>query len=129
MTMRHNCETHGCYLKKQTPDWGFLDNAFSGKIRVSDIDGIVEANGNLLILEWKGIGVPITKGQEIMFKKATEKSNIHVFVINGCAESSFTDSLKIYTNGQIVYDEPCDNDKLKKYCTAWESKSRSNTLI
>jgi len=54
MSIRHNCEIDGCYLKNQTPDWGFLDNSFSGKIRVSDIDGIVEVNGHLLILEWKG---------------------------------------------------------------------------
>ncbi len=128
MTMRHNCETHGCYLKIQTPDWGFLDNSFSGKIRVSDIDGIVEANGNLLILEWKGTGVPVTKGQEIMFNMATRKNNLHVFVINGNAEKSVCEHIKIYANGDIIYNEDCCNEKLGRMCALWETKSRNNSL-
>ena len=128
MSMRHNCETGGCYLKVQTPDWGFLDNSFSGKIRVSDIDGIVEANGKLLILEWKGSGVPITKGQEIMFKKCTERNDIYVFVINGSAKESFVDYIRIFANGKIIFEDNCTNKQLQKYCNSWEIKARNESL-
>ncbi len=54
MTLRHQCATDGCY-KDKLPDWGFLDGAFGGKIRPTDIDGLVElAAGFFLFLEAKG---------------------------------------------------------------------------
>jgi hypothetical protein len=125
MSFRHNCEYDGCYIKEQTPDWGFLDNSFSGKIRVSDIDGVVEANGHLLILEWKGNGVPATTGQEIMFKNITKINNIIVFLINGDAKNTIATHLKIYSDGGITFDKEISNEVLQSYCTKWELKVRS----
>lgn len=124
MTIRHCCETHGCYVKTQTPDWGFLDSSFSNKIRVGDIDGIVEANGRLLILEWKSFIGDIPVGQRIMFEKITALSQIIVFVISGDPVESVPEHISIYSNGSVVADEDCDKEKLRKYCTAWETKSR-----
>ena len=124
MSIRHNCEHGGCYIKKQTPDWGFLDSAFSGKIRVTDIDGAVEANGCLLILEWKGVGVPLLDGQRIMVEKITKKNQITVFVINGDAEESIPKHITIFANGVISRTEECGSEKLKKYCQWWETKAR-----
>ena len=122
MTIRHNCETGGCYIKVQTPDWGFSDNAFSKKIRVSDIDGSVEVNGCLLLLEWKGSGVPLTMGQEIMFKKATIKNRgITVFIINGNAETTTVEHLKIICVGEIKEDIDIDNDGLNEKFKEWEA--------
>ena len=76
MSLNHCCELQGCYIKKHTPDWGFLDVALSGKRRVSDIDGIVEVKGNLLMIEWKGSGVKIPKGQEYLYINATRKNHL-----------------------------------------------------
>ena len=126
MSIRHNCDHGGCYIKTQSPDWGFLDNAFSGRIKVGDIDGIVEANGHVLIIEWKGAGVPIPRGQEIMFEQITKKNLITVYVVNGDPAESVSSHLKVYSNGSITFNGPCDNDLLKKYCTYWEQKARSS---
>ena len=128
MSIRHNCETQGCFIKVATVDWGFLDNSFSGKIRVGDIDGIVEANGNLLIMEWKRIGVPIPKGQEIMFFNITKVSKIIVFVVNGDAITNIPESIKIFHNGSIIYDDKCDANSLHLFCKNWEMKARKNML-
>ncbi len=129
MSMRWNCNNDGCFLKVGTPDWGFLDNAFSGKIRVGDIDGIVEANGHLLIIEWKGVGVPVTVGQEIMFNNGTRKNNLTVFVVNGDAEHSIAKRVKVYKDGKLVLDEDCDNAKLSRFCTHWETTARKEFSI
>lgn len=126
MSIRHVCETHGCYIKTQTPDWGFLDSSFSNKIRVGDIDGIVEANGHLLILEWKGFVGDIPAGQRIMFEKITKINKIIVFVVSGDPIETIPIHIKIYSGGALVSDEPCDSKKLKFYCIAWERKARSN---
>ena len=124
MSIRHDCETSGCYIKKQTPDWGFLDSSFSGKIRVTDIDGAVEANGSLLLLEWKGIDAPVLDGQRIMFEKITAKNSIIVFIIFGDAEESIPKHIKIYSEGKLVADKKCDKETVMKYCKAWETKAR-----
>jgi hypothetical protein len=128
MTIRHDCETQGCYVKEQTPDWGFTDNAFSGKIRVTDIDGAVEANGHLLLLEWKGRGASIPKGQSIMFEKITRINHIVVFVINGDAKYSSCSHLSIYENGKITQDLDVNNEDLCEWCKKWENYARGATL-
>lgn len=51
-------------------DWGILDGCFGDtRIKPTDLDGLVERNGNILILEGKSPGKPITKGQEIVFNQ------------------------------------------------------------
>jgi hypothetical protein len=125
MTIRHNCETDGCFIKEQTPDWGFTDSAFSGRIRVGDIDGIVEANGCLLIMEWKGIGVPTPVGQKIMFEKATKKNHLTVFVINGDPVETIVDSVEMYFNGNSKKYLDVDNKFLWNACRRWEKHARS----
>lgn len=51
-------------------DWGFLDGCFQGtNIRPSDIDGIVERNGQFLVIETKGAGVSIPEGQQILLSR------------------------------------------------------------
>jgi hypothetical protein len=51
-------------------DWGFLDECFKGtRIRLSDIDGIVERNGQFLVIETKGAGVSIPTGQDILLSR------------------------------------------------------------
>lgn len=125
MTIRHCCETHGCYVKEQTPDWGFLDSSFSNKIRVGDIDGIVEANGHLLILEWKGFIGEVPTGQRIMFEKITAINNIIVFVVSGDPVETVPSHIKVYSNGKLVANEACDKTKLQRYCVGWETKARN----
>lgn len=124
MTIRHCCETAGCYIKVQTPDWGFLDSSFSNKIRVGDIDGIVEANGCLLIMEWKSFIGEIPVGQKIMFEKITARNKIVVFVISGDPVETVPTHIKVFSRGKLTMDSPCNKDKLKKYCEAWEFKAR-----
>jgi len=139
MSIRHICEHDGCFVKVLTPDWGFLDNSFSGKIRVGDIDGVVEANGHGLFLEWKSAGASIPLGQEIMFKNLSRSTNNRIifFVINGDPKESVAVKTSIYANGVLQAVIGTDNGKLKRLCAAWEyfarnggfnwDKKRSNT--
>lgn len=48
-------------------DWKFLESSLGGRIRPSDLDGIVERKGKVLLLEAKSPGVTIPTGQQIMF--------------------------------------------------------------
>jgi hypothetical protein len=49
-------------------DWGFLNDCFAPtRVRVSDLDGIVERNGCFLALEGKPAHVTVPRGQQITF--------------------------------------------------------------
>lgn len=65
-------------------DWGFLDKCFAKtKIRIGDLDGIVERNGEFLVLEAKGTGVGIKDGQRRMFEKMATEKGFTVIVVFG----------------------------------------------
>lgn len=54
-------------------DWGFLDICFAPtKVKVSDVDGIVERNGHILYLEAKSLGKGIPDGQRIMLRSLAQ---------------------------------------------------------
>jgi len=130
MSIRHNCEHGGCYIKEHTPNWGIFDNAFSGKIAIGDIDGIVEANGRLLILEWKGAEVEdIPTGQRIMFEKSTALiPHIMVWVINGTVLPLRVCRIRMFKDGKLISDEKADNNKLFNLCKTWEKKAREGSI-
>jgi len=124
MTIRHNCETHGCYIKKMTPNWGFLDSSFSGKITVGDIDGIVEANGKLLILEWKSTGATLPEGQEIMFKKSTRSGVVTAIVIWGDPVETIVSHCQTFFRGTKKEKIDATADDIKGVCLWWEQWAR-----
>ena len=54
-------------------DWGMFDGCFgNSRIKIGDIDGIVESRGHFLLIEGKSVGVPIPEGQRIMIGKLLE---------------------------------------------------------
>jgi len=48
-----------------------------------DIDGIVERNGQFLIMEWKNPGEKLSEGQKIMLKSLAKKEGFIVLIIVG----------------------------------------------
>lgn len=65
-------------------DWGILQGCFGGtKIQPSDIDGLVERNGNFLVLEGKHPGVKLNQGQLMTFNSMINTGLFTVVVIWG----------------------------------------------
>jgi hypothetical protein len=56
LALRHDCATDGCYMTSRAPDWQWMDGAFPRGIMPSDVDGMVECGGRILLLEHKGLG-------------------------------------------------------------------------
>ena len=99
-------------------DWGFLDDCFDDtKIRVSDIDGMVERNGRFLMIETKAEGVEIPVGQRIMFENFVRQNN-HVLIIWG-RQGDATFSLSLITPRRTV--NYCDRDEafIKYIVSQW----------
>lgn len=65
-------------------DWGFLDECFSpSKIKITDIDGLIERNGHFLLIETKMPDIEIPKGQSILFDALLKTRCFHVLIIWG----------------------------------------------
>jgi hypothetical protein len=65
-------------------DWGFLDECFQPtRIKVTDIDGLIERNGRFLVIETKLPNVDIPKGQAILFNALVKTGYFHVLIIWG----------------------------------------------
>src|SRR5690349_19824127 len=65
-------------------DWSLLDGCFGPtRIRPSDLDGVVERKGCLLVLEAKSPGVSVPAGQMRMLRALAHSGHVTVIVIWG----------------------------------------------
>lgn len=65
-------------------DWEVFNKCFEGtKIRITDVDGLVERNGHFLLLETKRPGVEVPLGQAILFDRICRDPHWLVLVIWG----------------------------------------------
>jgi hypothetical protein len=112
-TSHPNCE----YCKKLW-DWGFLDDCFSHHIRVTDLDGFVERNGHLLVLETKSPGASIPIGQQRMIAAMHASGSITIFIIWG--QPQRPEQIEVYhpVKGRKVVD-PATIDDLKSLVRGW----------
>lgn len=109
-------------------DWKILDGCFGEtKIKPTDIDGLVERDGNLLILETKSPDVSLPTGQELTFKRMVKQgidaNKLNVVIViwgeNGAPQRLRVYS-RIYPDGK---DIDGDIDTLRRYVSKWFEKA------
>lgn len=65
-------------------DWGFLDECFApSKIKITDIDGLIERKGSFLLIETKLPNIEVPKGQAILFDALLKTGCFHILIIWG----------------------------------------------
>ncbi len=96
--MRWNCLERGCFNLHKRPKIEVFAECFPRSINFSDVDGIVEINGQALLLEWKP-GQDITTGQRIMYSRLTQSSPLTVFVVAGDARSMAVQARCVFRHG------------------------------
>lgn len=85
-------------------DWGFLNSCFGGtKIRVSDVDGVVERKGKFLFIEAKRPNASIPGGQQRLFR-ALAKSGCSIFLIWG--DQNKPERLSVWYPGRDNPEKP-----------------------
>lgn len=92
---RHDCACHGCYVQ-QLPSWDDLIEAFPRRIRPTDIDGMVEVNGSILVLEEKCAGKGPDEGQRRALKVLAGFPGITVAFFRPTADGQ-NDPLEVLT--------------------------------
>ena len=74
---RHECRVRGCYVE-QLPSWDHYIRAFPRNIRPTDVDGLVEVNGHILVLEEKCVGKGPDEGQRRALQRLASLPNVRV---------------------------------------------------
>lgn len=120
--LRHDCSLHGCY-REQLWDWTPLNDCFSGKIRVGDIDGMVERNGNFLMLDGKRPnpkdgGCYISDGQRSMYE-AFAKMGGTVIGFHGQPPATVQKVRVWRPGGGLEYHEAMDLEGMKELAAQW----------
>lgn len=124
MTIRHDCAKDGCYKEICIPDWEIFDGCFdskSNKIKVSDVDGCVEINGNILWLEWKRKLSELSVGQKMLYCSFTSNSARQVvLVIVGPLDSP--ERYCVFSNGKQHEWHLCDREILRQRMKGWAER-------
>ena len=132
MTIRHDCTKQGCYKETCLPDWGIFDGCFNEKserIRIGDLDGVVEVDGSILFLEWKRFENRLSYGQERLFRSLTENSaKQKVLIVYG--DLNCRDGLKyqIISGGKFGGFIPCDVEILREMLGIWTLEAMGRLL-
>jgi len=126
--MRWDCATRGCFNVKKRPKIERFADCLPGRIAFTDVDGIVEINGNLLLMEWKehrGVGV----GQRILFERLTRFCPATVLIVEGDAESMAVDSVATVWGGRIGPPQPVNLNGLCEMIRDWAGWALDNPVI
>ena len=84
-TLRHDCQAQGCWHEKHAIKYGAFNDCLPGKIAFTDLDGIVEINGSVLVVEWKSTTVlPI--GQQLLIERLALNNYITTCHVVGDAQ-------------------------------------------
>lgn len=123
--MRWDCSVNGCYRKLKCPQLSFFDDCFPGRIGMGDIDGIVEINGHVLIMEWKSNDAPLPTGQRILFERLTRiSSEITVVIVVGDSDTMEVKGMTVFSNGRPSPNEKIGTDALKERFKRWTTRAQ-----
>ena len=120
--LRWDCLRRGCFNLKRRPKIEMFAECFPGRINFGDVDGIVEINGNALLLEWKSEAHELPTGQRILYERLTQSGLCSAMIIVGDAETMIAIATSIFDRG-IRYPphgyEPADLQLIKHRLAAW----------
>lgn len=111
-------------LNESVVHWKFLDDCFPGKVRPTDIDGMIERNNHFLMLEQKSDEKEfIPDGQHILYRNFSTKKNCKVIVFWGKMKDNIPVEISqiiIYEDGNQDWDsEPPSMLRFKKLIQDW----------
>ena len=116
--MQWDCVRQGCFNLKKRPKIETFADSLPGKIAFSDVDGVVEINGNLLFMEWKSHG-DIPRGQRILFERLTRFASATVLIVEGDAETMQVETICHVHEGRFGEPSPANLASLKKLIADW----------
>jgi hypothetical protein len=105
-------------------DWKFIDDVLPGRMKVSDIDGIIEKNEHFLVFEGKKPRIDIPTGQRIMLEALRNTGRCTVVYLWG--EKSFVEEMQVlYPDGQKSKKKEATNETVQNFVKWWIDKHSS----
>ena len=128
--MRWDCspDRDGCYRERGQPDLTVLDECFPGRIAMTDVDGLVEINGQFLLIEWKRRG-DVPAGQRIMFERMTRHPEFTILVIVGDPATMEVKCYDVFQDGRRKGWRDCDLSELKRRVGAWAERASRTVRV
>lgn len=128
VVMNWDCQRQGCFNRKKRLKFGAFTGCLPGRISFTDVDGLVEVNGNLLLMEWKDHPA-LSTGQRILFERMTLVCPATVLVVEGDAEDMTVRSIRIVWRGRISPSEPADLEGLRELIRAWSQWAVTHSAL
>lgn len=121
---RHDCVKKGCYID-QLPCWDdLIDECFPRGIRPTDIDGMVEINGQILIMEEKCAGKGPDEGQRRALKELASKDGVTVVYFR---PHGIEMQMLVVGMGEPKGWQTVTRDQLKSWLRWWASTADGHT--
>lgn len=127
--MRWDCGASGCFNVKRRPKIEMFADCFPGRVNFGDVDGLVEMSGIFCLIEWKGEGGTLRRGQEISFSAFTRVIGNIVFVVEGNAETMEVWRYCIFWKGRPREWVGADLSAVKQRIRGWATYARSRREI
>lgn len=118
-TMRWQCPRDGCWKEKNLLKFDVFAGCFPRDINFTDLDGIVELNGNFLVLEWKNSPCKLPTGQRIMLERMTASGVYSALIVAGDAERMIPSHVQGWWKGRSEAWKPCDIHLLRDRICNW----------
>jgi hypothetical protein len=121
--MGWNCHQGGrgnnCFNLKRRPKFAVFDSVFPRTINFTDVDGLVEIGGHFCLLEWKGDGGAVRRGQDLLYLRFTANTKNVVLVVLGNAENMSVRAFGFYKDGVYHNAKPATLETLKNWLRGW----------
>ena len=123
--LRYDCDKQGCFNVKKRPKIEVFDKCFSGKIAMTDVDGLVEVNSRFLFLEWKP-SLALSTGQRILYERLTAMSTgVTVLVVAGDPERMDVSAIQVIRQGRVLAAEKIALPKLILRIEQWAKRAKA----
>ena len=117
--IRWDCERQGCFNKKVRPKIEEFADCFPGNNAMGDLDGVVEHDGKLLIMEWKSSRKGLEEAQNILAKNISDGEQITYLEVVGNAETMEVMGFRTYMGGEANEWQRTGLAGLKKFMKSW----------
>lgn len=120
---RHDCSKKDCYYE-QLPCWDDLIECFPRGIRPTDIDGMVEIQGNVLFLEEKRRGAGPDEGQRRALRAVSRRQGITVAFFRPGKSSEL--EVLIFNQDEPNGWQPFTREQFGHWLTYWAKDADGN---
>lgn len=125
--LRHDCcGGENCYIA-QLPNWDDIIDCFPGAIRPTDVDGLVEIGGRLLVMEEKRPGVGPDEGQRLALKQLALHDGVTVVYFrpkSGVVEVGADMEVLTIIGGEPSGWQDCTREAFLDWLRDWSARAR-----